>query len=124
MLLWPAAAWAVMAAAGYLPTRWLCGDGGVEAMLAAQGVVGAIVYVTLLPTARRMAAADTAGRLRLGLRASAFRLIATMAVIGAIVLREMVKPAPFLVWAAISYVVMIKVETLVLILWNRRLEKP
>jgi len=121
-LAWPLAAWAVLAGAGYLPTRSLRGRSGIEAMLAGQAVVVFIVYATLVPAMRRMARADAAHRLRVFLEAGAMRLILTLPVISLIVWLGGVDPVAFLIWVAIAYVVMVKVATLALVCWHRRLE--
>lgn len=122
LLLLPLASFAVMVAAGYFPTRSLSGSSGTTAMIAAQAVVVTIVYATLLPAMGRMVGADARGRFRVALKAGAIRLMLTLAVISVIAWRGSVEPAAFLTWVAIAYVVMIQVETLALVHWNKRLE--
>jgi len=124
LLLLPLAAWAVMATVGYVPTQSLGGWSAVKAMIVGQAVVVAIVYATLVPAIRGMAGADAQGRLRVGLRAGAIRLGVTLPVAAAIAWYGSLDAVVFLVWVAIAYVVMIKVETLTLIWWNKRLENP
>ncbi len=119
LVLLPLGAWAVMAAVGYLPTKSLGGRPGVEGMIVGQAVVLAVVYATLLPAVRRMVGLDAPGRLRLGLKAGAIRLIVTLSVITVIACVGGVAPVSFLVWVAIAYVVIIQVETLALVYWNK-----
>ncbi len=123
MCLWPAAAWLVLAAAGYVPTRRWGGPGGVEAMIAAQLLVAAVVYGTMVPALRRMAAVDGPGRLRLGLKVGGIRFLLTAAIGAVIAWCRTVQPAAFLIWLGITYVVMIKIETLALIHWSGKLDK-
>lgn len=121
---WPLVVVMALGAIGFLPTRRLAGATGVEAMMAALGVVLGAVYATLLPAMRRMtAAADPAARFKAAFRAGLERMVITLAVAGAIAWRVRLDVRSFLVWVAISYVVTIKVETLILIRWSRRLEK-
>lgn len=120
--LMPLAGWLLTAAAGYYPTRSLGGRNGLEAMFAAQALVVAIVYVTLLPAMRKMVGASPAEKLRVALKAGTIRLLVTLPVIAAVAWRGVFEPAAFLIWVAITYVVLIQVETLTLVYWNRRLE--
>ena len=123
-LLWlPLAVAVVLAVAGYYPTRRLRGDEGIRAMVVAQAVVLAVVYATLLPAVRQMASADPTRRLRAGLRVGTVRLIVAGCVIGLAAWREVAEPRVLLIWAAIAYVVMIKIETLVLVNWLARGER-
>ena len=124
LLLLPLAAWVVIAAGGYLPTRSVGGWRAVQAMIVAQAVVVTIVYATLLPAMRRMGRTDAPGRFRLALKAGAVRLIVTLAVISLLAWLGGVDAVAFLIWVAIAYVVMIQVETVTLMWWNKRLENP
>ena len=119
----PAIAVITLAVVGYLPTRSWVGAGGLEAMLAAQGLVLAVVYATLVPGLRRMAAADKPTRLRIGLTLGVVRLLLTIALAAVMVLRELVDRSTFLIWLAIAYVVLIQVETWALIHWTKTLDK-
>jgi hypothetical protein len=120
---WPAAGWLVLAAAGYVPTRRLGGPDGPAAMIAAQALVLAVIYATMLPALWRMATADGPGRLRLGLKVAAIRFLLTAAIGAVIAWRGVIQPAVFLIWLGITYLVMIKIETLALIHWARKLDK-
>lgn len=122
MLLVPLTVWVIMVSVGYWPTRSVAGAGGVYAMLAAQAMVVIIVYATLVPAMRRMAIADAPGRLQAALKAGTVRLILTLVATGVIVWRAGIDRATFLIWTAIAYVVMVNVETLVLVYWNKRIE--
>ncbi len=123
LYLLPLAGWVILASAGYWPTRVMSGIEGVKAMAAAQGVVVAIVYATLVSGLRRMVNADGPKRLQIGLKAGVVRFILTLATAGTIIWRGGLEPAAFLLWVGISYVVMIKIETYVFICSMRRLEK-
>jgi hypothetical protein len=108
---------AVLAVAGYYPTRRVRGDEGVRAMVVAQTVVLAVVYATLLPAVRQMASTDPTRCLRAGLKVGTIRLIAACGVVGIAAWLEIAEPRALLIWAAIAYIVMIKIETLVLLKW-------
>jgi hypothetical protein len=123
LCLWPAAAWLILAAAGYVPTRHWGGGGGLEAMFAALAVVGVVVYGTMMPSLRRMAELDGPGRLRLGLKVAGVRFALTAAIGVVVAWRGPVQPTVFLVWLGISYLVLIKIETLTLIYWAGKLDK-
>lgn len=123
LCLWPAAGWMVLAAVGYLPTRQWGGPGGPGAMIAAQALVVGVVYGTMMPVLRRMATADGPGRLRLGLKVGGIRFLLTAAIGAAVAWRGFTQPAVFLIWLGITYVVMIKIETLALIRWTGKLDK-
>ena len=122
LLLLPGAGWAVLAAAGYAPTRSLAGGTGIEAMFTAQALIVAVVYVTLVPTMRQMVSGDAARRFRLALKAGMIRLIITVPLVAITAWRGGVEPAAFLIWAAIAYALMIQLETMTLVYWSRRLE--
>jgi len=92
-------------------------------MVAAQLVVVAVVYGTMMPSLRRMSARDGPGRLRLGLKVGGIRFLLTAAIGAVIAWRGVVQPTVFLIWLAISYVVLIKMETLVLIQWAGKLDR-
>lgn len=122
LLLLPLAAGVVLAAAGSYPTWVLKGEAGLKAMLAAEILVIAVVYVTLVPVMRRMTAAEPVERLRLAIKAGVVRMIGTLAVAGAVAWRGRLDTAAFLLWVAMAYVILVKAETLALYYWNRRLE--
>lgn len=92
-------------------------------MIAAQAVVAAVVYGTMVPVVRGMATTDGPGRLRLGLLAAGIRFLLTAAIGAVIAWRGLVQPAVFLIWLGISYLVLIKIETLTLIYWAGKLDK-
>ena len=122
LLLMPMAGWLVMAAGGGLPTQYLGGRSGIEAMVTAQAVVVAVVYTTLLPAMRQMLYADAKARFRIALKAGTTRFILTVLISGVIAWRWLAEPNAFLIWVAIAYVLMIKVETLTLIWWAKKIE--
>jgi hypothetical protein len=122
--LWlPLAAAAALSAVGYYPTRHLCSDAGTKAMAAAILVVAGSVCVTLAAALRRLATSDPAARMKASLKAAVVRMMLTIGVAGLVAWKAWVEPAPFLVWVAISYVLLIKVETLVLLRQARHHEK-
>lgn len=116
-----AIAWAALAAIGYYPTLRWAGDGGLRAMFAGQSLVIAVTFITTMVAMRRMVGRDAVGRYRVVLGAGAARLCATIGAAVALALNGPASRGAFLVWVAISYVVMIKVETLALIRWSNRL---
>ncbi len=122
--LWlPLAGVAALLAAGYYPTWRICGDAGTRAMLAALCLVAGVVYASLLPAVRQIAVSKPVERLKIGFRAAVIRMVLTLAVAALVAWKTWVQPGPFVVWVAISYVLLIKVETLVLLRWIRQDEK-
>lgn len=119
LLCLPLVAAVALAAAGCYPTWRLGGRAGVEAMFAGQSLVLLVVYTTLLPALRRMAMDDAAGRLQTGLKVGAIRLILTAAAMVVIAWRRWAEPKMFLTWVAAAYLVMVKIETLLLLRWGR-----
>jgi len=92
-------------------------------MAAAVCIVVGVVYATLLVIVRRLARGDPAARLKASLKAAAVRMVLTIVVAGLVAWKAWVKPGPFLVWLAISYVLLIKIETLMLLRRTRPNEK-
>ena len=111
-----------LAAIGWWPTRRIAGDESVRSMLWAIGLVALIVIVSLRITARRMDGAEAAGRFRIMLAAGLMRMVAIVPLAFGIAWVGDVNVGAFLIWVAIAYIVLIKVETLVLLGWSRRLE--
>jgi hypothetical protein len=122
LLALPAAGGLGLAAMGYFPTSSIAGRTGLGAMLSAQVVVTAVVYATVVPALRRMRGADRERRFRLALQAGVIRFLATVFIATAVGWYAELNTDVFLVWVAIAYVVMIKIETWVLIYWSKRLE--
>ena len=118
----PLAVWLLLVVIGYFPTQSLGGRRGVEAMIIAQAVVVGIVYVTLIPAMRQMVIAERAQRFQIALKAGAIRFILTLLVVVVVAWGGTLNKTVFLMWVAIAYIVMIKVETLSLIHWSKRLE--
>jgi hypothetical protein len=118
----PAAAGLILAAAGCLPTWLLAGRAGLGAMIAAQTIVLVAIYGTLTPALSRMTA-DGAARLRIGLAAGVARFLLTMLLGAVIVWRNLFALPVFLIWLAISYAVLIKVETWAFIWLGKKLDK-
>lgn len=119
LLCLPGMATVVLAAAGCYPTWRIGGRAGVEGMLAGQLLVLLVVYATLLPALWRMVPDEVAGRLHAGLKVGLIRLALTVGAMVVIAWRRWAEPKMFLTWVAIAYVVMAKLETVVLLRWNR-----
>ncbi len=92
-------------------------------MFAAQGLVLGVVYVTMAGTVRRVTEAPAEQRLPLALRAGVIRFLLTLLVAAVIAWRAGLAQTPFLVWVAISYVVIINAETILLVRWMGTLGK-
>lgn len=92
-------------------------------MMAAQLLVLAVVYGTMMPSLRRMEMLDGSGRLRLGLKVGGIRFLLVAAIGAVIAWRSLVQPTVFLIWLGISYVVLTKIETLTLIYWAGKLDR-
>lgn len=120
----PLAASLILAALGFVPTQRLAGEGGTRALWLALALVTVIVYATLLPAMRMMRSRPAAGRFNVALGASVARMFLTVPLAALLAWQRVAEPRPFLVWVAIGYVVMIKVETLTLIRWSKELETP
>jgi len=121
--IWPLIAALILAAGGYWPTYRLAGPTGSFAMLTAIVLTVAVVYLTLWLTMRPMALAAPAKRLGLALKAGVVRFLVTLPAAVVIARKGGVEPRSFLIWVAIAYIVMIKVETFVLIRWVAAIEK-
>lgn len=105
----------LLLAAGYWPTRIMAPADGIRSMVAAQVLVVFTVYLTMVPALRRMARKDAAGRFQLVFRAAVVRFLVTLGLTGLILWRGGVDAKVFLIWLAISYLVMLMVETLILV---------
>lgn len=112
----------ILAAIGYLPTQSYGDSDATRAMLIAQFMVVLIVYASLFPAMRRMIEADANRRFLIALKAGVIRLILTVPVAAIIALRVELNTTVFLIWVAITYVVLIKAETIALVLWSRHLD--
>ncbi len=119
----PVAATGLMTLVGWRSTSARGGSAAVLAMFAAQAVVLGAVYLTVLPMASRMRAADSPTRLKLGFQAGGVRLIATMAAAIGVVVTELVEKRPFLLWIGLYYVVTTLAETIALTRWMRNTGK-
>lgn len=123
LLALPGIAWGALIVVGFYPTHRAGGSAGIQAMLAAQLVVLATTYPTMFIAMRRMTRQQPAARFQSALAASVARLFATGCVGAAVALTGRVRIPEFLVWVAITYVSMILIETYVLVLWSRRLDR-
>ncbi|MGQ9650290.1 MAG: hypothetical protein ACUVXJ_09290 [Phycisphaerae bacterium] len=119
LLCLPGMATLVLAAAGCYPTWRIGGRAGVEGMLAGQLLVLLVVYATLFTALWRMVPDEAVGRLQAGLKVGLIRLVLTVGAMVVIAWRRWAEPKVFLTWVAIAYVVMAKLETVVLLRWNR-----
>lgn len=118
----PLLGWLILVLAGTYPTYRLSGGAAIRDMLLAQAVVVAVIYATLWPAVQRMQGADAALRLKIVLKIMVTRFMFTLAVALAVAWRGSVDRVVFLIWVAITYVILVKVETFVLIRWFRKLE--
>ncbi len=105
----------LLLAAGYWPTRIMAETDGLRSMIAAQVLVVFTVYLTMVPALRWMARKDAAGRFQLVLRAAVVRFLVTLALTGVVLWWGGFDAEVFLIWLAISYLVMLLVETLILV---------
>jgi len=119
MLLLPVVLWAVLLAAGYWPTQAHGGRDAVRAMLIGQAVVVGVVYATLISTLSRIARAEPHQHLRLSFQVAAWRFILTLAAAALALWRGLESAPVFLIWLAITYVVLVQVETLALVAWMK-----
>jgi hypothetical protein len=108
-LAWAVGAVAVAIALGYLPTRRLAGGAGLAAMLAgcAIGIVGSAVGA--IPVA--VAAARGSRGATAPLAAMALRFAVALALVLPAALSGLLATVPLLVWVAISYMVLLAVDT-------------
>ncbi|UCD28741.1 MAG: hypothetical protein JSV03_16965 [Planctomycetota bacterium] len=121
LLLWPLVGSALMAGIGYFPTLSITGQSGVEAMIIAQVVVLVVVYVTLISAIYRMIDADKSRRFQIVLQAGAIRFILTLVISIVVAWKCNFRMEVFLIWVVIAYILMINIETLSLIYWNKKL---
>lgn len=100
----------LLAAVGWLPTRNLAGDAGTAAMLAAC----ALALVASLVGGAPVLLADRDGSASVSavLGSSLLRLTLLVGLAVAVVLAGALPRTPFLVWAAIAYLVLLVVDTL------------
>ncbi|MHC4444201.1 MAG: hypothetical protein ACYTF1_03395 [Planctomycetota bacterium] len=122
LYIFPLVTWVILAALGYIPTHLLSGWYGIQAMLIAQSAVVAIVYITMLQAMRQMVSADKPGQFKIALKAGVVRFLLTLLVIVFILWNGGLDATVFLLWAGIAYIVMIKVEAIILIKWGKLLE--
>ncbi|NLX12357.1 MAG: hypothetical protein GXY44_01710 [Phycisphaerales bacterium] len=105
----------LLLAAGYWPTRIIADTDGIRSMVAAQVLVVFTVYLTMVPALRRMTRNDASARFQLVLRAAVVRFLVTLVSTGLILWWGVVDAKVFLIWLAISYLIMLMVETLILV---------
>jgi hypothetical protein len=123
LVIWPLVAWLVLAVAGYVPTLAMVGKPGPRAMLAAQTLVVAVVILTLLPAARRMGGKEPSRHLQLALSAGTLRFLLTLALAGVFLWKSDLHAGTFLVWVAVTYVVVVNLEAVALARWMKRFER-
>ncbi len=122
LLLLPPLAGVALAAVGIWPTRSIAGGQAVGMMLLAQGIVTAIALLTLAICMKRMIGRDAAARFQMMLLVGVIRLLVTLPIAAGVAYGFRATAVVFLVWVGIIYFVMIMVETLALIHWNKQLE--
>ena len=105
----------VLLAVGYLPTRSLGGEAALPAMLLACGVcfVGSAVGGVPIATAARRRAEANPGieGLKLFTASMVLRLLLVAALAGAVIWLLGPERKPFLLWLAISYLVLLAADT-------------
>ena len=122
LCLLPMAGGALLALLGYWPTRTQAGREGAAAMAIALVLVLAVAYATLIPAMVRMAKAERRQRFRIALTAGVVRFLTTMIAVGVALWHGLAAPAVFLIWVAMSYLVLIGLETWALVSWSKGIE--
>ncbi len=107
---WTVGLVACVSAAGYVPTVRFGGDGAVVGLLAGCGVSLFGSWVGSIPVFLALRAGRGAVEAALGSMALRFVLVGGGAV--AIALAEVVPKEPFLIWVAISYVVLLVADVM------------
>lgn len=105
---------ALLAAAGWIPTRSLAGDAGVSAMLVGIAVawVGALCGL-MCPTC--FGGRTAASFAWANLSGIAVRFLVTLALAAGLRFSGMVAPRPFLVWVGIAQFILLAVDTIGLV---------
>jgi hypothetical protein len=85
-------------------------------MWIAQILVVAVAYATLLPAMRKTRNADGPARLKAGFTAAVQRFLATLMLAVSVAWGGNVQVDVFLTWVAITYLVMVKIETAALVM--------
>lgn len=122
LCLLPLAGWALLALGGYIPTGRLAGAAGVRAMLLGQGLVALIVLATLLSAMRRMVGRSPVDGCKIAWMAGIVRFFVTVPLLAGAAWTGRIPVVAFLIWAAITYVVMVMLEAIALTLWTNYLE--
>lgn len=107
-------------AIGWEITRSRAGEPGLRAMLAGAGLVLGVVYVTLVPVVRKMAVAEPSARLTMAMRAAGQRFVLTLLLAGIVSWRSGLHTRSFLLWTAVTYVLVVQAETIALVAWLRK----
>ena len=92
-------------------------------MLAGQGLVLLVVCATLAAAIRRIENLPSQKRLAAALRVGVIRFLITLVAAILVVLRAVLNARVFLVWVAITYVVIMNLESILLARWMGTLEK-
>ncbi len=106
---WLAGVVALALALGYVPTRRLAGEAGLKAMLAGCAIGAVSSMVGAIPVA--LAAARGIKSATAPLAAMALRFAAALALVLPAALSGWFATVPLLVWVAISYMVLLAVDT-------------
>lgn len=111
----------LLGAVGIVPTRRIAGDNGIPAMIA--GIVGSVLAgsIGLIPAvfARQKAPADRQVAM---LGATSLRMLVTLALVCVLVFGGWFERKTLVTWSAISYVVLLVVETMCVVQMMRRRE--
>jgi hypothetical protein len=102
----------LLAVAGAVPARAWAGGGGLAALLTACGISLVASLAAGVPIARAARREDAAAPVIGGLAASAVRVVVVVALLLAAALGSGLPRVPLLVWTAVSYLVLLVVDTL------------
>ena len=114
--------WLALAVIGYWPTRMWGGPEAVRSMWAAQLIVVLIVTATSWRAGCIMPKANASGRLKIAFSIACGRFLLTLALAGVCFWQGDFEPRSFMIWLALAYLVMIKIQTIILIRWTRMFE--
>lgn len=101
----------LLAALGYVPTRRLAGDGATSAMLVGAGLALLASMIGILPLLK-VRGRPPAQKIAALMGSIALRLGVVVAAAAAVALAGVLALKPFLVWIALSHLVLVAVDSL------------
>lgn len=110
---------AVLASVGYGPTLRLAGSAGIVAMLTGIGVSLLAGLLSAIPVVMSLGQ-PAANRATAILLATGIRFLFVLFAVAALVLTAAVEVVPFVVWVAMSYLVLLLVDTLMAVSMLKR----